>query len=147
VSQQSASIIIARSPDDVFAYMDDIAREHEWQPNLKFAEQNPPGPTRVGTRKRYKNQFMGRDVENTYKVTLLEPGRRVICETEKGSAVDARSEILCEAVGDGTKVTMSITGTPKGVLRFVPSALLEVAYREEMNAALSRLKTQLESGG
>ncbi|MDA0311295.1 MAG: SRPBCC family protein [Gemmatimonadetes bacterium] len=147
MSQQSASIIIARSPDDVFAYMDDTAREHEWQPNLKSAEQDPAGPTRVGTRKSYTNQFMGRDVENTYVVTLLEPGRRVVYETAKGSAVDARSEILCEAAVDGTKVTMSITGTPKGVLRFVPSALLEIAYREELNAALSRLKKQMESGG
>ena len=47
MSRQSASIMIERPPAEVFAYMDDVSREKEWQPNLRSAEQEPPGPTEV----------------------------------------------------------------------------------------------------
>ena len=38
------SVTIARSVPDVFSYMDDVDREHEWQPNLRAASQEPRGP-------------------------------------------------------------------------------------------------------
>jgi len=91
MSRQSATIVIARPPDEVFAYMDDVSREVEWQPHLRSAAQDPPGPTRLGTRKRYVSRFVGRGVRNTYVVAELEPGRRIVYETEKGSAIEARS--------------------------------------------------------
>jgi uncharacterized protein YndB with AHSA1/START domain len=146
MSRQSASIVIARSPDEVFAYMDDVSREVEWQPNLRSAEQDPPGPTTLGTRKRYVSRFMGRDVRNTYVVAELEPGRRIVYETEKGSAIEARSEILWEVEGTGTRVTMFLEGKPKGFLKLVPKAALELAYREELRVTLDRVKDRLESG-
>jgi len=147
VSGQSATIVIQRPPAEVFAYMDDVNREREWQPNLQIAEIDPPGPTAIGSRKRYVSRFLGKDVTNTYVVTELEPGRRVVYETEAGSTIDARSEILCEAEGAGTKVTMFVDGKPKGVLRFVPRAVLETAYRDELNTTLGRLKARLEQPG
>ena len=49
--------------------MDDISREQEWQPSLRSAEQDPPGPSREGTKKRYVSEFMGRELRNTYVVT------------------------------------------------------------------------------
>ncbi len=141
---QSASITIQRPTSEVFAYMDDISREPEWQPNLRSAKQDPPGPTRVGTRKHYASRFLGRDVENTYRVVALEPGRRVVYETEKGSAIEARSEVMFESVEAGTKVTMVLDGKTKGLLRFLPEAVLEAAYNEELRATLARLKRRLE---
>ncbi len=145
MTSQSVTVLIERSAPDVFAYLDDVSREHEWQPNLRSAEKEPPGPTGVGTRKRYVSRFLGRDVENVYVVRELEPGRRVTYETAKGSAIEARSEIVCEPVEDGTRVTMKLEARPKGVLRFVPSAVLEAAYREQLDGTLQRLKERLES--
>ena len=145
VSRQSASVTIDRSPDVVFAYLDDVTREREWQPNLRSALQEPPGPTSVGTLKRYVSTFLGRDVENTYRVVELEPGRRVVCRTEPGSTIQAETEVLCESEGSGTRVTMFISGTPRGVLRFIPKRVLEAAYTEELESALRRLKAVLEA--
>lgn len=145
MSRQSFSIVIERSPAVVFAYMDDVSREHEWQSNLRSAEQSPAGASRVGTQKRYVSAFMGRTVENTYVVTEIEPGRRIVYETDEGSTIEAESEIVCEADGAGTKVTMSVEAKPKGVLRFVPRAVLEAASREEMETTMVRLKERLET--
>ena len=146
MSRQSASIVIECAPAEVFSYVDDVTREHEWQPNLESAEQEPAGETRVGTRKRYVSTFMGRETKNTYAVTELEPGRRIVCETTGDSTIEARSEVVCESEGSGTRVTMHIEGKPKGALRFVPRQVLEAAYREELESTLARLKEQLEAG-
>ncbi|MEE2900174.1 MAG: hypothetical protein VX815_17065, partial [Gemmatimonadota bacterium] len=60
--RHSDSIFIQRAVADVFAYMDDVRLEHEWQPNLRDAEQAPPGAAAVGTRRHYVTDFMGRPV-------------------------------------------------------------------------------------
>jgi len=143
--RQSANVVIARPVADVVAYMDDVTREHEWQPSLASASQEPPGPTGLGTRKSYSSTFMGRRVENTYVVTALDPGVRVVYETTKDSAIRARSEISWESVGSGTRVTMTIVGEPGGALRLLPKAVMQRAFGKELENALARLKERLES--
>ena len=140
------SVVIARPIDDVFSYMNDVSREHEWQPQLLEAEQIPPGPTAVGSKRRYVSEFMGKRLENTYSVIELEPGRRIVCETDPGSAVSARTVIQWDPSSDGTRVTMSIEGKAGGLLRFVPPKLIEATFRSEVQAALGRLKERLEGG-
>jgi len=146
MSRQSASTVIDRTPEEVFAYMDDVSLEGEWQPNLHAAEQDPPGQSKVGTHKRYVTKFLGREVANTYVVTDIEPGRRVVYETTKDSTITATSEITWERIGSGTKVTMVIEGKPKGALKLIPRKVLEAAYRERLESALESLKERLETG-
>ena len=144
MDRQEQSIFIARPPAEVFAYVDDIEREPEWQPNLREVEQTPPGPTKVGTRKRYVSDFLGKRVENTYEVVALEPGRRIAYETTRDSSVDVTSEVVCAPEDGGTRLTLTAEGRPRGMLRFVPSAVMEKAYRDELTAALERVKARLE---
>lgn len=143
--KQTKSIIIGRPIDEVFSYMNDVAREPEWQPQLLEAEQTPPGPTAVGSRRRYVSEFLGRRLENTYVVQLYEPNRRLVVETTKDSVLDATSDVRWETVPEGTRVTMTLDGRPKGALRFVPAAILESTFEKEVVTTLSRLKEQLES--
>jgi hypothetical protein len=44
------TIEIARRPEDVFAYLDDLARHGEWQDQIVSVRVETDGPTRVGTR-------------------------------------------------------------------------------------------------
>lgn len=138
------SIEIRRPLPEVYAYMDDIDREREWQTHLVEAEQTPIGPTRVGTRRRYVSEFMGKRLENTYVVLELDEGRHLVCETTPDSAVSARSEIHWVETQGVTRVTMSIDGKAGGLLRFVPPKLIEAAFRSELESALARLKERLE---
>ena len=147
VPRHEESIDIRRPLDEVYAYMSDISREREWQPQLIEAEQTPAGPTRVGSRRRYVSEFMGKRLENTYVVNEVEEGRRLVCETTSDSAVSARSEIRWQETADGTRVTMSIEGKAGGLLRFLPTALVEAAFRSELETALGRLKDRLEKSG
>jgi uncharacterized membrane protein len=140
----SDSILIQHPIVDVFTYMDDVSHEHEWQRNLRGAEQEPPGAAAVGTRRHYVSEFLGRSVQNSYEVQVYEPNQRVILESMAGSTVSAVNEILWASEGPGTRVTMSVEGTPTGVLRFVPGPVLEAAFREQVQVSLTLLKQCLE---
>ncbi|MDH3224479.1 MAG: SRPBCC family protein [Gemmatimonadota bacterium] len=145
--RDEVSITIERRVRDVFAYMDDVGREHEWQPHLIEADQTPPGPTRLGTRKRYVSQFLKKRLENTYEVVMIEPGERVVYQTTADSDLQAAVEITWEPAGKGTRVTMRIDGSIAGPLRMIPQKILERARQSELEASLGRLKQVLESEG
>ena len=142
---QARSIVIRRPVDEVFAYMDDVSREPEWQPQLIEAEQLPPGPTTVGTRRRYVSEFMGKRLENTYVVKVYEPNRRLVVESTSDSVLDATSDIRWEPVDEGTRVTMALDGRPRGALRFLPARVLESTFENEVVTTLKRLKERLEA--
>ena len=139
-------VVIATPVSLVFAYMDDVTREREWQPGIIEAHKEPPGETGVGTRKRYVSEFMGRRIENTYVTTRFEPNRRVVYETTPDSVLQAEVELRFEQTGGGTKVTMAVRGKATGPLRFIPKSVLEGVFRKELESSLSLLKKQLEKG-
>ena len=143
--QDEASVLIHAPVDRVFAYMDDVSREHEWQPNLVEADQTPPGPTRLGTVKRYVSEFMGRRIENAYQVVVFQPDERVVYQTSDASALQAAVEVTWQAEGGGTRVTMRVDGSVGGPLKLIPKRLLARTQRKELEASLERLKDILES--
>lgn len=145
MARNERDVTIRRPVAEVFAYMDDVSREPEWQPNIRTATQEPAGPTTVGTIKRYTSEFLGRDVTNVYRTTVYEPDRRVVYETTTDSTLQARAEIRFDEVADGTRVTMAIEGKPTGVLRLIPRSVLERTYAQELETTLARLKKILEA--
>lgn len=139
------SITIQRSVPDVFTYMDDVGREHEWQPNLREASQEPAGPVGVGTKKRYASMFMGKDILTVYRVSEYEMFIRVVYESLPESDVQARAEFAWVPVGAATQVTMTVDATPGGVLSLIPRPLLEKASIRELEGMLENLRRVLET--
>jgi len=139
------SIVILRPVGDVFDYMQDIHREHEWQPNLREAKQTPEGEPGVGTVRRYVSEFMGKRFENVYINEIYEPNRRVAYKTAPDSDTQAVGEIVWEAEGDSTRVTMRVEADVGGLLRFIPNNLVLSLARKELLDTLARLKALLEA--
>ena len=137
-------VVIDSPVASVFAYMNDVYREKEWQPGIQEAYQDPPGEMAVGTRKRYVSEFLGRRVENTYVTKVFDRDRRVVYETTPDSVLRARVELVFESAGSGTRVTMAVQARPTGVLRFIPKALLEGTARKDLESSLLLLKGRLE---
>ena len=75
VTVMGHSIDIARSPEDVFAYMTDPSLLATWQ-DAEHVEQLTPGPVGVGTRFREVHRVMGRRRVEETEVVTFEPGRR-----------------------------------------------------------------------
>ncbi len=146
VSRIERSVIIRRSVPDVFSYMDDIEREHEWQPNLRAASQEPRGPVGVGTLKRYTSVFMKMERQNVYRVAFYEMYVRVVYESTPESATDATAEVQWDQLPEGTRVTMAIDATPGPALKLLPKKVLEKATSQELERMLEKLKAVLEGG-
>jgi len=138
-------VVIRRPVSDVFAYMDDVTREREWQPGIREAWKEPEGPTAVGTHKHYVSEFMGRRIQNTYLTRVFERDRHVVYETSRESVLQAKAELRWEAVGEGTRVSMAFEGKVGGPLRLVPQRMLERMYRGELEKSLGLLKSRLEA--
>lgn len=67
------SIEINRSPEDVFAYVDDLGKHAEWQEQLVSTQVETEGPTRVGTRAADKRRLPGGTRDITYEITEHDP--------------------------------------------------------------------------
>ena len=139
------SIVIHRPIAEVFAYMDDIDREHEWQPYLvrweKSTEQNE-----VGTVRTYHNKYMGRAFTNVYEITEYQRNRKVMYKSTPAAAVQADGGTLWEAVGDGTKVTFLFTPKLDDFWGLLPKSLVRRMYMGTLTNNMKRLKKILETG-
>jgi uncharacterized protein YndB with AHSA1/START domain len=143
--QYEETIVIRGSVAEVFQYMQDLEREHEWQPNLRQASQEPDGVPGVGTTRNYVSEFLGKQFRNTYIYTVYEPNQRVVYESTSESDTQATSEILWKAVEGGTQVTLRVAAETSGLLRFVPRSLVTSVGKRELGESLTRLKGLLES--
>ena len=102
-----ASIEVERSPEDVFAYLDDLARHGEWQERIVSVEVETEGPTRVGTRAVDTRRVPGgRTIATTYEIVEHDPPRRAAFRGVDGP-VPAVGSVTVEPAGEGrSRVTL-----------------------------------------
>jgi uncharacterized membrane protein len=67
------SIEISRTPEDVFAYYEDLARHAEWQQQIVRVRLDSDGATRVGSRVTDTRRLPGGTRDVTYEVTEHQP--------------------------------------------------------------------------
>ena len=107
------SVEIARSPEDVFAYLDDLARHGEWQSTIISARVDTEGPTRVGTRATETRRMGKREQAVTYEVTQHDPPRSFAFRGVDGP-IRVVGKGSVEPVGDGTARASRSSSTSKG---------------------------------
>ena len=142
----TASIEIARRPEDVFAYLDDLARHGEWQDQIVSVERHGEGPTKVGTKATEKRRVGGREQTMTYEVTEHDPPRTSAFHGVDGP-VRVAGRVTLDPVGDGssTRVSLSLDFEGHGVGKLlVPFARSQA--RKQVLKDQHRLKERLESG-
>jgi carbon monoxide dehydrogenase subunit G len=138
------SIEIARRPEDVFAYLDDLARHGEWQEQIVSVRVDP-GPTHVGTQAVERRRMGRREQEVTYEITEHEPPRGFAFRGT-GGPIRVVGKGTVEPVGDGSRsrVTIDLDFTGHGVGKLlVPMARSEA--RKQVPKNHQRLKERLES--
>jgi uncharacterized membrane protein len=148
VSAISESIEIDRSPDDVFAYLDDVERHGEWQDQIVAVERQSDGPLHVGSRVRETRRVPGGDRSMTYEVTEHNPPRQSTFRVLDGP-VRAVGTISIEPVGvDGTrsKLTIAIDFMGHGLAGKVLLPVAKGQARKQIPKDQAKLKELLESG-
>ena len=140
------SIVINRPLEEVFTYMDDIEKEHEWQPYLRNWEQSPdPNQNGVGTIRRYDNRYMGRSFTNEYEVVDYEPMKKVMYVSTPEAAVQAEGGTLWESTNGGTRVTFLFKPQLGDFWGLMPKAIVRRIYMGTLSNNMRRLKEVLES--
>ncbi len=140
------SVEIGRSPDDVFAYLDQLDRHGEWQDQIVSVQVETDGPTRVGSRAAETRRMRGGKVKSTYEITEHDPPRRVAFRVISGP-VRPSGTITVEPVGDGSRsrLTLELDFAGHGIGKLLAPLAMRDA-RKRVPQDQTRLKERLESG-
>ena len=139
------SVEIARSPEDVFAYIAELDKHGEWQSQIVSVEVETDGPTRVGSRVSEMRRMPGATVKSMYEITAYDPPRSASFQVISGP-VRPSGTITVEPVGDGarSRLTLQIEFVGHGLGKLLlPLALRDA--RKRIPADQARLKERLES--
>ena len=140
------SVEIARSPQDVFAYIDDLGRHGEWQGSIVSVQVETEGPTRVGSRARETRRVPGGPRTFTYEITQHDPPRSASFRGIDGP-VRPVGVVKVDAVGDGSRsrVTIELDFEGHGFGKLLAPMARRDA-RKQVPQDQARLKQRLESG-
>ena len=140
------SIEIARSPEEVFAYLDQLERHGEWQSQIVSVRRDTEGPTAAGTRATdVRRTPMGKQ-SVTYEITEHDPPRRASFRGLNGP-VRPRGTVTVEPAGEGrSKVTLELDLEGHGLLGKLLAPLARSQSRKLVPQDQQRLKERLEAG-
>jgi uncharacterized membrane protein len=138
----ATSVEIARSPEDVFAYIADFPRQPEWQEGLVSVTVETEGPTRAGTRVVHRRKLGPQTVATTSEITAYDPPKVVGFRGIDGP-IRAEGSQRIEPAGDGSRVLfeMELDGHGLGKL-MLPMARRQAA--RQVAASHEKLKRILE---
>jgi uncharacterized protein YndB with AHSA1/START domain len=142
----TSSIDIARRPEEVFAYLDQLDRHDEWQSTLIESRVETEGPTKVGSRVVDRRKVPGGPRDIPYEITEHDPPRRVAFRGTAGPVRPVGS-MTVEPIGGGSssRVNLELDLQGHGFGKLVAPFARRQAARE-VPADQQRLKERLEAG-
>jgi uncharacterized membrane protein len=138
------SIEINRKPDDVFAYVDDLAKHGEWQQQIVNVHVDTEGPTRVGSRATEKRRLPGGTREISYEITEHDAPHKTSFRGLNGP-IRPLGTLTVEPLDGGarSRLTLEFELTSHGLgALFAP--LARANARKEIPTSHRRLKEILE---
>lgn len=141
------TIEINRSPDDVFAYLDQLERHSEWQESIISTSDVTTGPVTVGTRATdLRRGPGGMKIRVTYEIVEHDPPRRVRFQGMNGP-VRAAGTITVAPIDGGakSKLTLELDFAGRGIGKLVAPMARRQAVKLVPGDQL-RLKKRLEAG-
>jgi uncharacterized protein YndB with AHSA1/START domain len=141
------TIEIARPPEDVFAYLDQLERHGEWQPQIVSSKIETDGPVGVGTRVREIRNVGGREQDLSYEVTEHDPPRRTAFRGIAG-AIRPEGTVTVEPIGDGShsRVSLDFNLTGHGLFGQLMAPLARMQAKKTVAENQEELKAKLEAG-
>lgn len=139
-----ASAEIARSPDDVFAYVTDPKRLPEWQESVVRAESSDT-PARIGTRARVTRRVGRREMTQSAELAELTPPTRWAVRGLDGPVrgnVNGRIDPLDN--GTRSRVTIELDLEGHGIGKLLVPLFVGRKAQDEMPRNMQRLKERLE---
>ena len=137
------TIGIARSPEDVFAYLADVSNLTEWQSGVHSAEIEGGGAATAGARVVESRTMLGKEMTTTLEIVDFEPPRLFTLRALDGPALlTIRHEL--EPSGGETELRVVVEGEVKHMPGFAAGLMMRGAERQ-FRKDFERLKRLLES--
>jgi uncharacterized membrane protein len=138
------SIEINRTPEDVFAYVADLARHGEWQQQILSVHIDTDGPTRVGSRATDKRRLPGGTRDVSYEITEHDAPRTSSFRGINGP-IRPRGTVIVQPLDGGarSKLTLDFELDGKG-LGVLLAPLARANARKAIPKSHQRLKEILE---
>jgi carbon monoxide dehydrogenase subunit G len=137
------TIEIARSPEDVFAYLTDVSHLTEWQSGVHAAEVEGGGEPVAGARIRESRHMLGRELQTTLEVADYEPPR-LFALRALDSPVPFTVTHELEPAGEGTRLTVVGEGDA-GLLPGFAAGIMARRAERQFRKDFERLKRLLEA--
>jgi Polyketide cyclase / dehydrase and lipid transport len=131
------TVIAGRTPEDVWAYVTDFNRAHEWRSEVTGSTMQPPGPMRLGSRLREVAVVSGRTVVTESVIDSFEPPHRWTFAHLSG-ALPVRGGIVLAAEPGGTRLTYELTVQLTGGWRLL-APMLRWSGRRMIRGSLATL--------
>jgi uncharacterized protein YndB with AHSA1/START domain len=140
------SIEIARSPEDVFAYVTDPSRLTEWQESLVSSRTEGGGPAAVGSRVTQTRRVGRSERTMTSEITEITPPRTWAVRGIDGPVRGmVRGTVEPVAESERSRVTIELDFEGHGIGKLLVPLVVRRQTREQMPANVRRLKERLES--
>jgi carbon monoxide dehydrogenase subunit G len=138
------SVVIDRSPQEIWDVVSDLDTHSEWRPAVKELRQVSDGPLGVGSRIREVLDWRGREIVIDDVVTAFEPSCRLGIRGG-WKAADFEVDFRLEPAGDTTVVTMDWPFYPKSLLVKLATPFMGGAMRKATKEELDLLKAHVEA--
>ena len=134
------SVVIARSPEEVFDYLARADNLPVWDSSIVQAEQVGADPVGVGTRWRGTSKILGRRFEWTTEITEFDRPRRSSSRSIEGK-LQFTVTVLVEPADGGTRFTYRVDAASGlgGVFGRLADPIVERAQARTVRANLDTL--------
>jgi uncharacterized protein YndB with AHSA1/START domain len=138
------TIWIARRPEDVFDFFVDFSQASRWRQYVRSMERIDEGPVREGSRLHVTMDAMGEPYTFDLEVLACERPTRWRHRTHE-TDFNGFVQYLFEPEQDGTRVTMTMEVTPRGLYGWLALPLMLIRRERPYAEQLPHLKRALET--
>jgi carbon monoxide dehydrogenase subunit G len=136
------TIEVARTPEDVFAYLANVSNLPSWQSGVHSAQIEDAGPPRAGARIRESRHMLGRELNTMLEITAYDPPRLFVLKALNSPVpFTVRHELEPSEAG----TTLTVTG--EGDAALLPgfaSGIMARRAEKQFRKDFERLKKRLE---
>ncbi len=136
------TVLIRRPADEVFAYVTDVSRAHEWRVDVVVSTAYPDGPLNRGSVIREEAQVIGRTVVTETAVDYVIPGERLGFSHLTGP-LPVSGEYVLVTTPRGTELTYELVVELPGRWAMFARYLRRLGERN-MTLSLAVLRHRLE---
>jgi carbon monoxide dehydrogenase subunit G len=137
------TVDVARSPQDVAAYLADFANAVDWDPGTVSCTRVDDGPVAVGAQWRNVSRFLGRTVELDYRL-ITWTDDHVVLEGRNGEAL-SRDDIVIAPQGSGSRLSYRATITLGCGARLL-APLLRLPFERIATKTAAQLARSIDRG-